>query len=159
MVPSIISLSQNTGISILQAQNKIRFRSISYLFIALFNIVVSLAMVEKYAGIGCAIGTSLGTILGPIILMNIYYHKVIHLDILGYWKNVLSMLRAWVIPIGIGVLLSKSLPVKSYGTLLLSAIIFVVIFFISAYAIGFNEYERDLVKEVLNKIKVKKVQK
>lgn len=153
MIPSIISLSQNTGISILQAQNKIKFRSVSYLFIALFNIAVSLILVDKYGAVGCAVGTSLGTVLGPIILMNIYYQKVIHIDIAKYWKNVLSMLKAWIIPIAAGICISKYIKINSYFDLLLWALFFSAIFFVSAFILGFNDYEKAIVKGVLIKFK------
>lgn len=151
--PSIISLTQNTGISILQAVNKIKFRSISYVFIALFNIIVSLLLVGKYGGIGCAVGTSLGTILGPIVLMNIYYYRVIKLDIPGYWKNVCSMLKGWIIPIIAGIILSKIIYIDSYIKLAVVIILFTIVFGLSAYITGFNSYEKGLVKFVLCKIK------
>ncbi len=153
MIPSLIPLSQNVGISILQAQNKLKFRSVSYVFIAIFNIFVSLALVKKYGGIGCAIGTSLGTILGSIILMNIYYKKIIHLDILGYWKNFISMLRTWILPIIAGMIMKNFIAVTSYVSLLLFALMFGVLFFISAYFVGFNSYEKALVSSIIGRLK------
>jgi O-antigen/teichoic acid export membrane protein len=155
MIPSIISLSQNTGISIMQAKNKIRFRSVSYFFIALLNIVISLMLVDKYGGIGCAIGTTIGNIIGPVFLMNIYYQKVIHLDIKGYWKNVFSMLKAWILPTAAGIFIRLKCNVNSYITFLIYGVIFSFVFFASAYAAGFNEYEKALVKNMLSKIKRK----
>lgn len=152
MVPSIISLTQNTGISILQARNKIKFRSISYMFIALLNIVLSLLLVDKYGGIGCAIGTSIGTIAGPILLMNIYYYKVIHIDIPAYWKSVLSMLKAWPIPICAGLLIDRCVQIQSYLALVFWVIVFSTVFFASAYFMGFNAYEKALVKSVMCKL-------
>lgn len=153
MVPSIVSLSQNTGISILQAQNKIKFRSVSYVFIAIFNIFVSLALVDKYGGIGCAVGTSLGTLLGPIVLMNIYYKKIIGLDIGGYWKNFISILKTWILPIFAGIIMKNFIVVTGYGSLLLFVLLFSAVFFASVYLFGFNSYEKALVSSVLGKLK------
>ena len=45
-----------------------------------------------WGGIGSAIGTALATILGQIIVMNIYYYKVINIDIPTYWKNFAKIL-------------------------------------------------------------------
>lgn len=152
MIPSLISLSQNTGISILQAQNKIKFRSISYLLIALFNIAISLLLVKRYGAIGCAIGTAMGTVLGPILLMNVYYQKVIHIDIPAYWKNVVSMLKAWIVPVGVGVLICRYSQIQSYLSLLLWVAVFSTVFFINAYFLGFNAYEKHLVNAVIQKL-------
>jgi len=152
MSPSIISLTQNTGISILQAKNKIKFRSLVYVVIALINVVISLMLVERYGGIGCAIGTSFGTIIGPIFAMNIYYQKVIELDIIGYWKNILSMLKAWVVPIAFGVVMKQFFPVSGYVSMTIWALIFSVIFIFSAYLVGFNQYEKNLALSWTKKI-------
>lgn len=151
MFPSIISLTQNTGISILQAQNKIKFRSISYVIIAIFNIIISLSLVIPFGGVGCAIGTSMGTILGPILMMNIYYYKKIHIDIPAYWRNLLSMLKAWMIPIVVGGLMAGFIKMDSYVPLITTAIGFTCVYFVSAYWLGFNDYERSLVKVVCRK--------
>ena len=153
MIPSIVSLSQNTGISILQAQNKIKFRTISYVFIAIFNIFVSLALVGKYGGIGCAIGTSIGTLLGPIMLMNIYYKKVIQLDIGRYWKNFASMLKAWIVPIIAGIIMKNFIAVTGYVSLLLFALLFSAVFFVTAYLFGFNQYEKDIVYSAVGRLR------
>lgn len=155
MAPSIVSLSQNTGISILQAQNKIKFRSVSYVFIALFNIFVSLALVDKYGEIGCAVGTSLGTLLGPIFLMNIYYQKTVRLDIVGYWKNFISMLKAWIVPIIAGLIMKNFIAVTGYGSLLVFALLFSGVFLASAYFFGFNQYEKALMCSILGRLKRK----
>ena len=153
MVPSIVSLTQNTGISILQAYNKIKFRSVSYVFIAIFNIFVSLALVDRYGVIGCAVGTSLGTLLGPIVLLNLYYKRVIGLDIGGYWKNFISMLKAWIMPIIAGIILKIFIAVTGYGSLLLFALLFSAVFLASAYFFGFNSYEKALLSSVLRRLK------
>lgn len=149
MLPSVISLSQTTGIAIVQAMNKIRFRSISYIFIAVLNIFISLALVDRFGGIGCAIGTSIGTIIGPIFIMNIYYYKVIGLDIPMYWKNICSMTKSLVIPIFAGWVVMQICFEYSWFTLIWEILVFCIVFFISAYLFGFDEYEKELIKELL----------
>ena len=51
-MPAIVPLSQNIGISIIQAMNKHKFRSIVYLAIAILNIIISIPLAKQYAGIG-----------------------------------------------------------------------------------------------------------
>ena len=86
ITPGIVPLTQNIGISILQAMNKHKFRSIIYFFIAILNIIISIPLAKRYAGIGAAIGTAFANVVGQIITMNIYYYKVAKLDIPKYWR-------------------------------------------------------------------------
>ncbi|MBR2289903.1 MAG: oligosaccharide flippase family protein [Clostridia bacterium] len=92
IVPAIIPLTQNIGISILQAKNMHKFRSVVYLAIAIFNVIVSIPLARVYAGIGAAIGTAIANVLGQIVTMNIYYWKVAKIDIPTYWKRFLSFM-------------------------------------------------------------------
>lgn len=88
---SIIPLTQNLGISVLQAMNRHRFRSVVYIIIAVLNILVSIPLSKVYGGIGAAIGSAAATLLGQVIIMNIYYYKVAKLDIPTYWKNFIKV--------------------------------------------------------------------
>lgn len=86
IAPAIVPLTQNLGISILQARNKHQFRSLVYIFLAVGNIAVSIPLAKLYGGIGAALGSAIVTFLGQILTMNIYYQKVAKLDIKKYWK-------------------------------------------------------------------------
>ena len=67
LIPGIVPLTQNIGISILQAKNKHKFRSVLYIGIAILNIFISIPLAKKYGGIGAAIGTAIANLLGQII--------------------------------------------------------------------------------------------
>ena len=87
MIPALIPLSQNIGISILQALNKHRIRSLMYFCIAVINVVLSIPLAMKFGGIGAAMGTAIGNLLGQIMFMNWFYWKRIGIDIPTYWRN------------------------------------------------------------------------
>ena len=88
MIPDLIPLSQNIGISVLQADNKHGIRSIMYLIIAIFNVIISIPLAMKFGGAGAAMGTAVGNLLGQILFMNWFYYKKIGLNIPGYWKEI-----------------------------------------------------------------------
>ena len=90
-VPLTVPLMQNIGIVILQARNQMRFRSLLYIFIALGSLGISIPLSKYYSGIGCAIGTAIALTLGHIIIMNIYYSKKQHIDIISFWKEIAKM--------------------------------------------------------------------
>lgn len=127
--PSIIPLTQNLGISVIQAMNKHKFRSIVYIIIAVLNVIISIPLARKYAGVGAAIGSAIANLLGQWIAMNVYYYKVAELDIPRYWKNFIKI----VSPVAIfSLLISKVIHViqLSWTKLVLYIGIYVVIYLI-----------------------------
>ena len=70
-VSLIIPLIQNLGITILQAKNQMRFRSLLYLAIAAVALILQIVFAKKWGGIGCAIAISGALLLGQGLIMNI----------------------------------------------------------------------------------------
>ena len=145
LIPSIVPLTQNIGISILQAKNKHKFRSVVYLIIAILNILISIPLSRQYAGIGAAIGTALATIIGQIVTMNIYYWKVVKIDIPTYWRRFIR----FMIPLGvISIILRKYISMINSNILCLTlAILFVLFYVIYAYFYT-NDEEREYLKSI-----------
>lgn len=87
----LIPLIQNLGITILQARNQMKFRSLLYIVIAAVALVFQIILARKYEGIGCAMAIAGALFLGQGIIMNIYYSKRQHLDVLSFWNEILKM--------------------------------------------------------------------
>lgn len=150
MVPAIIPLTQNIGISILQAKNKHKFRSVVYIIIAILNILISIPLAKKYGGVGAAIGTAFANIVGQILTMNIYYWKVIKIDIPSYWKRFISfILPLGIISVGIYYLVSKL--EFTFIKLGIAAIIFTILYMGYAYMF-MNDEEKEYIKLLKRKI-------
>ena len=156
MIPVTVPLIQNAGISILQAKNKHKFRTIIFLLIAILNIFISIPLAKLYYGIGTAIGTASSLIIGQIIIMNIYYYKKIHIDIPKFWKEILRMTIPMVVPIVGGVLLNKSIIANSYILLFLKIAIYTLIYSLVVYKLSMNNYEKEIfikpIRKILSKI-------
>lgn len=147
-VPSI----QNVGIEIQRAKNMHKFRSVVYLLMAAVNVLLGLILCPRYGVIGCAVGTAVSLVLGNGLIMNIYYHKKIGLDMVRFWKSMVSFVPAMIAPIVVGVLLM--LLVKPTGWLMLAVCIciYAVVYGLSMWLIGMNAYEKGLVMRPLGKI-------
>ena len=94
LIPSTIPLTQNTAISICQAKNKHKFRSVVYLFVALLNVIITIPLSKRFGAIGAAIGSSASLLLGNIIIINIYYYKKVNIDVITYFKNIIRITLA-----------------------------------------------------------------
>lgn len=150
MIPLTIPLIQNTGIAIVQARNKHKFRSIIYFFIAILNIVTSIILVKNYGVIGCAVATGVSFIVGNVIIINIYYWKKVDIDIPLFWKNILKMSIPIVITMMFGYLLNYFIKNYSIINFILKGSIYTVIYGILMWIMGLNKSEK---LEILNLIK------
>lgn len=96
MVPNIVPLAQSVLPNVLMAYNKHRFRALTYLFIALFNVVGTWFAMKCLGIIGAALMTGIALIIGQGVIMNWYYKVKMELDISYFWRNVL---QTWFIPV------------------------------------------------------------
>lgn len=95
-----IPMIQNLGITILQARNRMKFRSLLYLVIAFVSLYFQFVLAKQYGGLGCAIAISAALLIGQGLIMNVYYHRRQGLDLILFWKEIGRMS---VIPFILGV--------------------------------------------------------
>ena len=153
MIPLLIPLIQSMGIIILQAKNKHSFRSKMYFFIALLNVAISIPLAKLYGGIGCAIGTAIGLIVGNWFIINIYYHKVIGIDIIKFIKEILSMTLPVVIVVCIGAMTNYYISTTSIIILFIKIIAYICIYSVLMWFMGLNNYEKNIIASIFKKIK------
>ncbi|MBM7869849.1 O-antigen/teichoic acid export membrane protein [Clostridium pascui] len=156
IIPVTIPLIQNLGIEIQKAKNMHKFRSWIYLFIAIGNMFLSIPLTKSYGGVGAALGTAISLIIGNGIIMNVYYHKKVELDMRYFWSKILSFIPALLLPVIVGIIMVLFVDMNHILVLLMCGIIYVVVFSISMWFIGMNQYEKDLVGKPISKL-IKKV--
>ena len=152
VLPATIALVQNLGIEIQRALNKHQFRSIVYIIMALGNLVLSIFLCRKYGVVGAAVGTAISFVIANGLIMNIYYHKKCYIDILNFWKNILRMSLGLIIPIGCGILINLFVDIYNIWFMLLSIAGYTVVYCVSMWFLGMNNYERGLVLKPIKKI-------
>lgn len=156
IIPVTVPLIQNLGISLLQAQNKQKFRSVICVLISVLNIAISIPLAKMYGGIGSAIGTSIALILGNVIAMNFYYYKKINIDIPKFWKQIFIMTIPVAIAFGISFRINSFIEGSGYSSILIKALIFTIIYIPLMWFMGMNKYEKTLFVSPIKKIKERK---
>ncbi|MBR5438691.1 MAG: polysaccharide biosynthesis protein [Clostridia bacterium] len=151
-LPSTIPFIQTIGREMQQAQNKHKFRSLVYLGMALLNLVASIFLIKLYGVIGAVIGTAISLLIANCLVMNIYYHKKCNINVLAFWKEILKILFAMIIPIACGILINLFINLYSMLNLILFIVIYTAIYVVSMWLFGMNNYEKDLIKKPLAKI-------
>lgn len=154
MFPQIFSIIQSLFATMLEAMNMHRVKAYIYLSIAILNVVISLILVKKYQGMGCAIGTAIGMIINAIA-NNLYYKYVIKLDIKYFWIDMLKLVIPTTISFILGFFALGLFNLTSYISILMFGILFTIIFFIVFWVLGFNKFEKKIFISALKMRRVK----
>lgn len=157
MLASFVPYIQNIGIEIQKAYNKHIFRSLVYFLISLMNIIISIPLIREYGIRGAAIGTAISLLLGNTIIMNIYYARGIHLNMLRFWKELGNPIICASISIAFGLLLKRLLPVSSILIFFIHGIAFSIVYVMVMWRYGTNGDEKSLFTTLLGKIAPHKI--
>lgn len=152
MIPITIPLIQNTGLSILQAKNLMGFRSLVLIVIGLINVLISIPLAILYEGIGVAMGTGISYLIGNIIIMNIYYHKKININIPLFWNNIIMMSIPMLAALSIGYGINYLLTTNSILHLFIKICLFTILYLLLMWFFGFNGYERNLLSSYTRRL-------
>lgn len=152
MIPMTIPLIQNIGLSILQAKNLFKYRTMIFLGIAILNIAISIPLAKVYGGIGAAIGTAISLILGQGIILNIYYQKKVGIDIVRFWKNILKMTIPIIFVVIYGIFLNNMWVSENIIVLVIKIVLYSLVYCTIMWLFGMNDYEKHLIKKPVSKI-------
>lgn len=151
-----IPMIQNLGVTILQARNQMKFRSLLYIVIALVSLGLQIMLAKLYGGIGCAIAIAGALLLGQGLIMNIYYHTRQGLDIRAFWYEILKMSIVPVILCLGAVYLLRNTTLDSWLSLGAAIVVFAMVYTPLFFRFSMNRSERDLfikpVKSIVRKI-------
>lgn len=157
-IPAIVPLIQNLGIEIQRAENKHHFRSIVYAIMALINLCLSIFLCKRYGAIGSVVGTAIALVIANGFIMNYYYHKHCNIDILLFWRHIIRLSSGLVLPIICGVLMMIFFSIESMFSFLICVASYTIIYMISMWFIGMNNFEKNLVIDPAKKL-LKKLSK
>ncbi len=156
MYPICIPLIQNTGLNIIIAQNKHKFRSILYLIIAIANVVTTYLTIPRWGIIGAALCSGISYFIGHGVIMNVYYHKKIELDVLSFWKTIVKMMWIPVLMTILGLYALKWVLLTNWASFFAGVGVYTLIFVVLMYVFIMNDYEKNLAKGIIQKLLRKK---
>ena len=138
-----IDLIQNLGIEIQRALELHKFRAIAYIIGALFNLILTIFLCQKYGAVGSAVGTAISLVAVQGICINFYYSKKCHLNIARFWINILRMLVGIIPPILLGVFIVNYVDTYRVVNLILSILVYSMAFCVSMWFLSLNKQEKE----------------
>ena len=152
MIPSTVPLIQNVGIEIQRAENRHHYRSIIYGIIAIFNVAVSVYLCQIWGAAGAALGTGAASVLGHGIIMNVFYHKKVNIDMIAFWKNILRQGAGMIPAFLVGFAMTRWIAIESWLALLGCVLAYTAAYLASILTLSLNGEEKAVCKLLLNKI-------
>lgn len=151
MIAYTLPLVQGFGNSILEARNKLSFKAILYLSFLIIGAIFGAYLAKNLGALGMICGTVSGWFIVQNV-MNFYYHKVIGLNILRFFKELShKTIITIIIVICLGYL-TNYIPGNGWINFIIKAISYSIIYAVLIYNFGFINYEKELFKSSLNPI-------
>ena len=145
MVPAIVPLTQNIGISVVRALNIHKYRSYMYLVIAAVNIIISIPLAMLYGGIGAAVGTGIACCLGQILFMNWFYGAKVGIDIKQYWRSLLGFALISVPAVFLTVWIKNYIVIDGWIAFVAYMAGYTLLYCVLYWLFISNSYEKDLI--------------
>ena len=137
-----IPLCQNIGVEIQRAQNKHKFRTVLATIMTVINVILTIILCQKYGEIGATVGTAVAVIAVDIVVMNIYYHRKLYINILSFWKNMAKTAVGFVIPVVFGVAISCLFKMETIVEFGLLVLLYVAVYGLSIWHLSMNREEK-----------------
>lgn len=144
VLPALIPFIQNVGVEMQRALNKHQFRSIIYSIMAIGNILISIPLASRFGAVGASVGTALSLLMGNGLIMNVFYHRALGIDMKYFWKEIFKTFKGMLIPIITAIVIMKLVPFKNLTIFLMSICAFIVVYCASVIAFSLNEDEKNM---------------
>lgn len=154
--PSFLNMTTAMGINVLDVKNKRLARSLILTATTMLNIILTIFFIKWFGVVGAAISTCICIILGNVIIMGVYYQRVIGIRILYlYYKTYKGILIYQIIGAVAGYFVGELIKTSTIISFLAAGCVYVLIAFGGFLLFGKNEYEKQGIKKIINKIKSK----
>lgn len=151
-IPLTVPLVQNLGVTILQARNQMKFRSLLYLVISLVSLGAQIPLSKYYGGIGCACAIAGALVLGQILVMNVYYQVKQKIDIVRFWIEIVKMSIVPGVLTVLAYYVLQQYALDSVVKLIAGIVLYLLVYLPLFFALSMNAYERDLILKPIRKL-------
>lgn len=147
ILPGVFRVPQQIASLTIIAMNKVKIQALIYIALAILNILLSSIFSKNYGALGAAISICIVYII-RLIVMNIIYYKVLHINVFSFIKDCyIKMAPPMLITLIIGTIINQF---TSYSLLnfLIKGTFIVLLYIILLWKISLNDYEKSLFKRV-----------
>lgn len=143
MIPYMFYLIMSSGEELLFAINKHKVRAFIDIGTAGLNLLVSIILIRFFGVIGAAAGTIIALFVGKIILMNIYYKKLLDFKIFKHYFRVCAKTLIAIIPTFLCFMFIEKVNFEvSFTTLAIKAVSCNIPYVVMLYFVALDDTEK-----------------
>lgn len=154
MVPMFINMSNAVVLNVLDVKNKRLARSLIMMITTVLNIFMAIYLINKIGIVGSAVSTAVSTAI-QVVLLNIYYSKVIKIKVGYLFFNVYKGVLIYQVLGSIIAYLISVLVSNMYLSFVVGGIIYVFVAFGGFVLLGKNPSEKEIIDKFFTKFKRK----
>ncbi|MCR9227823.1 MAG: oligosaccharide flippase family protein [Flavobacteriaceae bacterium] len=151
MLAYTIPLVQGFTGPLIEAKNKVAFKSITYLICLLLGTLLGYILAMYYGSLGMISGTIIGWMVAQNI-MNVFYHKALKLNIFRFFRETFNKILPSQILITLIGGAIMFIPGVGWLNFILKIGLYSIVYFIVMYTIAINDYEKGLITQVTKKL-------
>ena len=143
MVVYLLPISQGYAHALLEAKKLLRFKSLSFLIASIIGIVTGGILSRHYGAKGMIWGIFLPLFIQQWIIMNYYYHKKLHLNLIKFFKHIIPIILFFMVIISVCFFFFRCFTI-SWQNLVVKGLIYSMLF-IGIYFIIITKEEKQLI--------------
>ncbi|WP_274309147.1 oligosaccharide flippase family protein [Solibacillus daqui] len=148
-----LDLIQNLGLVIMQAKGKYIFRAYTLIICSILNVLISIPIIKLYGSVGTAIITAIFVFIGNVLVLNIYYHKKLQLNMLVYWRKIGKLIAIISVVALLGFGLKELFLVDDWGSLFTYIVIYSALYCVVIYFTYLSKNEKQWMLTKVKRLK------
>lgn len=151
IAPSIFLYPQQIANTLLSLRNKIKYQAMSALIIGAINVGLSFVLTPQLGALGTSISICVAFLVN-LVLLNIVYHKVLHLNLKQFYKVVYIR---YVPPILLAIIITqfilRYITYSGWLWLLVKIVVCTTVYLMLLFMIGFSKEEKTQIISAIRK--------
>lgn len=151
IAPSIFLYPQQIANTLLSIRNKIKYQAMSALIIGAINVGLSFVLTPQLGALGSSISICVAFLVN-LVLLNIVYHKVLHLNLKQFYKVVyIRYVPLILLAIIITQFILRYITNSGWLWLLVKIVVCTTVYLMLLFMIGFSKEEKAQIISVIRK--------
>ena len=156
LLPCFVTFTQQIGDTTFIVKGKVKYSSISTLVTAAITVPLSFLLTYLFpnnAAIMAAVAVCVGKTIGMVVLSNIFYSKVLKIDLKRFFYNCHLKIFPVLIPsLLFGLLMDRIISNNNIIYFGIKVILMCIFYIIIAWKFSLNEFEKKQIKNIINPI-------
>ena len=148
MLARYIPAVQTMGVTVQNAKDMHRPRSVVYFCVACANVFISIFLIRLWGVSGASLGTLAAVLLGNGLFMNYWYHRKIGLNVLTFWKALSRWILMALALCGACLPVTRSVSLDSWPRFFAFVAAYSAVYLLLLWFVGLKKEEKAEIREI-----------